>query len=103
SNQTGVDVAYALIENSSLSYNQIGGTSNQWEENTFRNCIINYNSIKGIEIDIPYGLNQDGILRNIIDSNSVGIKIGGSSNSGGSIYCNKICNNISYDLQLNTT
>ncbi|HLG33622.1 MAG TPA: T9SS type A sorting domain-containing protein [Bacteroidia bacterium] len=121
SNQTGVDVSLSLIENSSLSYNQIGGKSWINEDNRYKNCIINNNSIKGIElsgsggdsavncqikfngigIDITRGFSQDGILRNIIDSNSVGIKIGGSF-SGGSIYCNKICNNTSFDLQLNS-
>ena len=59
SNQTGLDGSHTLIENSSLSYNQVGGTSSQYESNIYKNCVINYNTVKGVAL---MASNEDSVI-----------------------------------------
>jgi hypothetical protein len=108
-NHEGLTTQYCIIENCIINYNQKGTrTSNS----IYRNCIINSNSVTGAEmsyydslynceikfngIGIEAGGYMPVIKNNIIDSNSVGIK---QSVATASIYCNRICNNTTWDLQ----
>lgn len=114
SNQTGLVCNRTLIENCIINHNQIGiqGQFGGSFNNIYRNCIIDSNSLHGV---IPYpndslvdceiksngiGVNVTTfgaiITRNVIESNSVGIMLGTASTN---IYCNRICNNTTYNLQ----
>jgi hypothetical protein len=124
SNQIGLgDVDGAKIYNCFINYNQTGLVSDPCcgGNITVKNCIIDYNSTMGVGI---YGHGEaDSVInneikfngtglefatcpnfgspsqctKNVIDNNTIGIKVGGCPD----IYCNSICYNTSYDLQNN--
>jgi hypothetical protein len=103
-----------VMSNSIIINNQYGILSS--ENSTYTHCIINNNSIKGlataqdvsvIDCEIknngigleigPSGAGMGGLItRNVIENNNVGIKI---LHTLDNIYCNKFCNNASYDFQ----
>jgi hypothetical protein len=113
SNQLGVMMHNSVIENCIITHGQIGiGDDIDGWFNTYKNCVIDYNSVKGIMLyeddslyscDIQYngiGIEDQGygsayISRNVIDNNSVGIHL----SSYETIYCNRICNNSIYNLE----
>ncbi|MFA5781571.1 MAG: T9SS type A sorting domain-containing protein, partial [Bacteroidales bacterium] len=63
---------------------------------TIINCEIKYN---GIGLYDKSAFTTNFITRNVIENNNIGIKLEFSDN----IFCNKICNNTTYDLYYNTT
>jgi hypothetical protein len=113
SNYTGI-YASGLIENCDASYNQIGFYGGGgW--GTLKNCTSYYNSLIGIDVvgdsvincqiksnGIGFkdwqGFDLNVLTQNVIEYNNIGIKL---ENSGNKIYCNKICNNTTYDLYYN--
>ena len=84
-NQYGINSGSPKIINCIIDSNKIIET--QIENDSIVNCNIRYNGI---------GLQSEGstITKNIIENNSIGIKSLGSDK----IYCNKLCNNTSYDF-----
>ena len=95
----------------------VTGSSVSNEGLTVKNSIVNYNTTLGISIsnrgDSVYNCqiennlvgifdnNQDNtyptqITKNTIMNNGIGLQIPGTSDN---IYCNKICNNTTYDLK----
>jgi hypothetical protein len=95
-NQNGILVVFgangANIKNCSIDSNAIIGITIGASEDSLLNCQIKYN---GIGVNATQGY---VIAKNSIEHNSIGIKIGNASQNN-SIYCNKICNNTTYDLQ----
>jgi len=89
----------AIITNCLFDSNlNFGIESNQL--NTIMNCQILNN---GIGISFNYNSNGFGsqIHHNIIESNNLGIQLH-DFGTNDSIYCNKICNNVSYNLYIST-
>ncbi len=105
----------------SISHNHSGFISASGS-NLLDHCVINYNTNNGVYIGlgitgadsiiychIKYngtGVgNQSGnvtlITKCEIEYNTIGISLNNSNQAN--IYCNKICNNISYGLQMNTS
>lgn len=88
--------------------------------NSIKNCVIDSNTVLGIEMgaspdsiincEIKYngiGVIDDGgsspiriITKNSIENNSIGIELRGT---GSGIFCNKICNNTTYDVKSTVT
>jgi hypothetical protein len=110
-NQTGIHcVHYSKMDNCIIRNNQTG-VSIQGSWDTLRNSIIDSNSVAGIEVIGEYAcveycqIKYNGIgiaianpattRKNYIESNFIGIRLGVD---GDKIFCNKICNNTSYDL-----
>jgi len=83
-NQYGVYATY--IMNSTVDSNSVRGV---FYGDNVTNCQIKYNGV-GIYLEDSVF----NITKNIIENNTIGIELGASNN----IYCNKICNNTSYDL-----
>lgn len=113
-NQTGLGV-HGLVENCLIENNQIGVAHG---EGKVINCKIFNNSITGfytagdtiINCQIKY--NEIGfhdweehdpnvLTNNIIDSNTIGIKLENNLSGGTKAYCNKICNNLNYNVYNN--
>lgn len=116
SNQKGLELVSGAnkIDNCILNSNQYG-LSDNFGNNVIKNCVADSNSTTGITL-----LNEDSLVncemkfnniglhslsgflnfitKNDIESNITGIKLEASTDS---IYCNKICNNTSYDLYYN--
>src|ERR1035437_2238722 len=90
----GIIMKNCIIDNNS---NYGLGLAGDGEPDSIVNCEFKYNGIGLISSSCPNGFgNNYGIITQcIIDSNSIGIKVSGCMN----IYCNKICNNTTYDLQ----
>lgn len=101
------------MANSIVMQNQNGILSP--ERSTYRNCTIDSNNILGVYtfqndtiincqikyngIGIEYGsISSGGVLitKNIIENNIIGIQTGLGL---GTVICNRICNNTSYDLK----
>jgi hypothetical protein len=105
-----------VIDNCFFRHNQTGIVADSW--NTIKNSIIDSNAVEGVRLEFNgsdslfnceikhngIGVNDLSthspdykvITKNIIDSNSVGIKLGNYSTY---IFCNRICSNTTYDLQ----
>ncbi|MBI3502547.1 MAG: T9SS type A sorting domain-containing protein [Bacteroidetes bacterium] len=96
-NQTGVDFAYSKIQNSIIDSNTTGIRYNL--NDTIINCKIRYNNIG---LRNPHNTSCCGnlITKNEIENNNIGIRL---DIDGDVIYCNKICNNTTYDLYYNVT
>lgn len=104
------------MSNSIIRNNQYGIISP--ERSTYYNCTIDSNSIVGIqtsqkdsiiECEIKYngiglvdstsgGSTPSYITKNIIENNNLGIRLSTESDE---IFCNRICNNTTYDLKSN--
>ena len=119
--QSGVVIGMSNIQNCTFISNQTGIYAQQGP-NTIINCIMDSNSVQGLYCeqdyndliknnqikyngigiyDYDYGANI--ITQNVIENNSIGIKENIDAYYGqDSIYCNKICNNTSYNYY-NTT
>jgi hypothetical protein len=122
SNQTALGGSSGSINNSqlhycSISYNQNGAHTNWFSSNIFDHCLINYNStfglvlgndadevtdsqikFNGTGIKIIWGFNTPCIITGcVIENNNVGIHL---LNTAADISCNRICNNVTYALQL---
>src|ERR1035441_10575070 len=117
SNQTGIfnNEGGLKISNSYIRYNQSGITENYTLDNidVIKNCVIDSNVIVGIVFNtsdydslINNEIKYNGIgleiveshcfiNKNIIENNATGIKL---ETSIATIYCNKICNNTTYNL-----
>ncbi len=115
SNQIGMIIG-GRVRNCVVKHNQTGITGNSVIETTILNSIIDSNSIVGIKEwgsysndsifnnQIMYnGLGLDVlntsqflISRNVIEYNNIGVLL---DYGIGNIYCNKISNNISFDLK----
>ena len=89
-NHVGLDCPCQRIKNSIIDSNITCGI-NSWGDSIL-NCEIKYN---GIGIYGGLGAIGNVIEENIIENNNIGIKC---YFSGGNIYCNKICNNTSYNI-----
>jgi hypothetical protein len=116
-NQTGFHAQAAnLVSNCFFNSNQIG-IECQNGNIDIENCVVDSNIIVGIKVYsggdsitnckmrnngiglYSFGHNQgDIITKNEIENNNTGIQLDGA---GDSIFCNKICNNASYDLYYN--
>ncbi|HRP38235.1 MAG TPA: right-handed parallel beta-helix repeat-containing protein [Chitinophagales bacterium] len=118
-NQYGItDLGVSTIQYSTFKHNQGGiivGGGYAGSYATVKNCVIDSNNVVGISINDgdtiinnqithnPTGLNDamvfhyydNVITKNTIENNGIGIKLFYSQNQ---LYCNKICNNTSYDL-----
>ncbi|HKR05533.1 MAG TPA: T9SS type A sorting domain-containing protein, partial [Bacteroidia bacterium] len=103
-----------------ISHNNTGVTTHSFAGNVFRDCIINYNTSLGIASYPIMGI--DSIINCEIKFNGTGVTAQSSSgcvitqcefeydtigivikNSSADIYCNKICNNISYGLKMDVS
>jgi len=123
-NFSGIDAYYSKIRltNSIITNNQNGILSPQG--GTFIHCIIDSNSVVGIltqgeDSIINCEIKYNGIglydtwnsyhnffFQNTIENNNIGIKMNfqyGIVNIYQNLYCNKICNNTTYDLYNNST
>ena len=89
------------VKNSTIDSNYFVGIQmqrNLWPTiATVTNCLIRYN---GTGISDSGSVGQNIITRNIIENNSIGIELGSNNDQ---INCNRICNNIFYDLKFITT
>jgi PKD repeat protein len=114
-NQTGISLSidgYNTFKNCIIDSNTVVGIEIN-RNDSLTNCEIKFN---GIGVDGLYADNSI-ISENIIENNTIGIKTGGATNtmysniidynatgfeiwSSGNFYCNRICNNTSYDLQV---
>jgi hypothetical protein len=124
SNQTafggvsGTGVRNVHFYNCNISYNQTGINVNIGGVNAIRNCVLDYNTYHAM----GFGFNgSDSVTNCEIKYNATGISVQTGSllithcdieNNGiglamfstnPSIYCNKICNSTSYDLQSHIT
>lgn len=120
-NQYGItNLGVSTVEYCTFKHNQQGLIVGSYAGSlaTVKNCIIDSNNVVGISINSGdtivnnkirynhFGLTDsmnvyptDNIItKNIIENNDVGIKF---SNSLNQLYCNKICNNASYNLHYN--
>ncbi|MFA5782271.1 MAG: right-handed parallel beta-helix repeat-containing protein [Bacteroidales bacterium] len=99
-NQIGIDGGnyFSTIINSVIDSNSTEGLiiGVYGGNDTIINCEIKYN---GIGLYDKSAFTTNFITRNVIESNNIGIKL----EFGDNIFCNKICNNITYDLYYNTT
>jgi hypothetical protein len=110
-NPTGIHANNGIIENCIIKYGQTGieGTGSGGK-NSFRNCTIDSNTVCGIQLEyqdtmINCEVKYNGIgvelispwlvTMNIIENNSIGIR---TQYSMIYFYCNRLCNNSSYDL-----
>ncbi len=122
SNQTGVSISFHFtIDSCTVSHNQTGINGNNeyccsailnscidsntsvgisFVEGDFTN--INNNKIisNGIGISDSIASNHGVVTGNDIENNLIGIKLGSVNNN---LYCNKICNNVIYDLEYTST
>lgn len=113
-NQSGMNQPInCTFKNCSFNINQIG-IGNSWGGNSFRNCVIDSNSVSGMNISndsvincqIQYngiGLvvnNGDWITLNNVQFNNIGVKL---NSNNCYIQCNKFCNDTSYDLYYTST
>lgn len=96
-NQSGIILQgrYCYIFNTTLDSNTIVGLKLLDRGDSIKDCQIRHNAI-GIQ-----DLNSDnaftsGISKNAIENNDIGIQLSGAYDR---FYCNRICNNISYDLK----
>ena len=102
-NQIGIldSTGQCLISNSIIDSNSIYGIKILGtvlpSKATISNCEIKYN---GVGISDTASSAPNVITRNIIESNSIGIELGCSNDN---IHCNKICNNIIYDLKYSSS
>jgi hypothetical protein len=94
-NQIGIDFAYSKIQNSIIDSNTTGINYHLYD--TIINCKIRYNNM-GLRNPHNTATGGNLITKNTIENNNTGIRL---DISGDSIYCNKICNNSSYDLYYN--
>lgn len=95
-NQYGIIFNYSnsiMLQGSQVDSNTIAGISIHAGGITIDSCLIRFNSIG---ITDSGGTSQNSITRNRIENNSVGINLGTANED---IHCNKICNNILYDLR----
>ncbi len=111
------------INSCNVSYNNIGITMFTNGSNIINNCTILYNTNEGIGMSATISGTADSIIncrikfngigisthyyiyptiisRNVIENDSIGILL---NNSVDNIYCNKICNNTSYNLYYSVT
>src|ERR1035437_9063265 len=117
SNQTGINYFNGIVDKCIIKYNQTGLQTFAADFTTIKNCIIDSNVVAGLDFmggaglwpdtvfnnEIKYngtglinnGSAQDLFHHNIIQYNNIGIKL---MVSGTIIYCNKICNNSTWDL-----
>lgn len=84
-NQYGISSA-TEIKNSTIDSNSVVGIDYR---GNITNCQIKYNGTGINAMDSIYT-----ITKNVIENNTIGIELGANNN----IFCNKICNNTSYDL-----
>lgn len=97
-NQTGIGAGgnqgFSTIKNTIVESNSFIGIDIGGENDTIINCQIQYNGT-GMKI---IGGNQypNIVTKNIIENNLIGIELWSGFDS---IYCNRICNNISYGLK----
>jgi hypothetical protein len=108
-NQTGIHAANSLVQNCAIKSNQTGIDITSGNE--INNCIIDSNIVVGIntqglntifkcdiknnEVGLYSVISMNLITNNIFENNVIGIKTASNLDS---IYCNKICNNITYDF-----
>jgi hypothetical protein len=129
SNQIGLGGNYGWFDyskmfNCNISYNQIGVNADDGG-NTIKNCIFNYNSVKGYNQqyggnsadsiincefkfngvglrytacpDTDFGQPASIITQCVIDNNNIGMQYGGCDVN--QVFCNTFCNNTSYDFE----
>jgi hypothetical protein len=90
-NQTGIWGAFScIVKNSAIDSNNVGIFLDNGNTDSIINCEIKYNAT-GIN-STSYG---SIVIKNVIESNTIGIHLW----SIATIYCNKICNNTLYHLQ----
>lgn len=103
------------LHDCSISYNQYGFMSNSSGGNLLSHCRINFNTVWGIVTG--NGGVPDSIINCEIKYNGTGIRPSGSAvithcdieydtigvYGCANLYCNKICNNISYGLQMRSS
>ncbi len=114
SNQTGLEIGFTKFYNCSFKYNQTGVLSAG--DNAFKHCIMDSNYVTGISLgnyidslincEVKYnhgiGVSSNGpgvITKCDIEYNNLGVQL----NYQPYIQCNKICNNITYDLKYGST
>jgi hypothetical protein len=117
SNEIGIKNPYGSnLNNCKIRHNQIGIISSG--ANVISGCEIDFNSVEGIETKnqdslinckirfnnlgiADFGWNHGSIItKSEIENNTTGIHLEGIFDK---IYCNKICNNTTYDLYYNLT
>jgi len=100
-NQYGLTfVQGANIQNCIIDSNAFVGIQSA-QLNTISNCQIRNNGT-GIKCDLNSGGFGSQIHNNVIENNSIGIQLF-DSDSPDSIYCNRICNNSTYNLKNSTS
>jgi hypothetical protein len=95
-NQTGLNNLSPSfrIENSIISYNSVSGIiTNYAVRDTIINCVFKYNGV-GLNSN-PCSVNRGIVTQNVFESNNIGIQLYGCD----SIFCNRICNNTTYDVE----
>jgi type IX secretion system substrate protein/parallel beta helix pectate lyase-like protein len=99
-NQNGFTFAHgAAIRNCIIDSNAfVGIESTQFD--TITNCQIKNNGT-GIKCNTNFNGYGSQIHNNIIENNSIGIQLSDYGTTD-SIYCNKICNNTTYNLKMTT-
>jgi len=96
-NQYGIkDCEQATIENSIIDSNSVVGIELD-QKDTIRFCEIKHNAI-GLKTPTP--ALPSIICNNYIENNSLGIEINSQNDQ---IFCNKICNNTSYNVKYTRT
>jgi len=100
-NATGVSQPFLMnvIKNSIIDSNTVAGIHffSSSIKNIIEKCTLKYNAT-GI-IHTIQGNDIDEIRYNIFENNGKGVSIGNSGNTI-NLYCNKLCNNTQYDLEL---
>jgi hypothetical protein len=95
SNQTGINLmTFAKVENCTIDSNSVTGIRLSFHSDSVLNCEIKYNGVGVIATSTSTTPNVITECR--IDNNNIGIRL---QSSYASIYCNKICNNTTYDLE----
>jgi len=118
SNQIGINTFSGIIDNSIIKFNQQGIQTGGSPTAIIKNCSIDSNSVEGIYINYGSGdslynneikYNGTGLIScnyselvscNVIQFNNIGISLFGNISN---FYCNKICNNTTYNLKYNST
>jgi parallel beta-helix repeat protein len=95
-NQRGINLQRSVLKNCTIDSNSIVGVTllkfGSFDGDSVYNCQINNNGI-GIHDSL---CNGNIITKNNIENNNVGIELESYQDT---LYCNTICNNITYDLK----
>jgi len=99
-NQTGIKATYILqdglvVNNTIIDSNAVVGINISNRGDSIYSCQIKFNGVGIIDNNID-NFWQTYITKNAIENNAIGLEL---LNTPDNISCNKICNNISYDLK----